>query len=41
MICHLSIECFRGIKSVSWHPTKRVNAIIGDGDTRVAIGEGL
>ena len=31
-IYHLTIDRFRGIKSLSWHPGKRVNVILGGGD---------
>ena len=31
-IYHLSIERFRGIKALSWHPGKGVNLILGGGD---------
>ena len=31
-ICHLSIERFRGIVSLSWHPGECVNVILGGGD---------
>jgi putative ATP-dependent endonuclease of OLD family len=31
-IYHLMIERFRGIKALSWHPSKGVNVILGGGD---------
>lgn len=31
-IFHLGIERFRGIKTLSWHPAKGVNVILGGGD---------
>ena len=31
-IYHLAIERFRGIKTLSWHPARSVNVILGGGD---------
>jgi putative ATP-dependent endonuclease of OLD family len=31
-IYHLAIERFRGVKTLSWHPQKGLNVILGGGD---------
>lgn len=31
-IYHLTVERFRGIKTLTWHPARRVNVILGGGD---------